>query len=105
MFGLKSQFWNLIKTFFEYKLWWPSTKKTTRKILRKRAKLYNCLKQILLSHRSQGLNINKFTIFMKLSTPKAVSCVDCWIGYVVKSDFEVSKINDKVISLMDAVEN
>jgi hypothetical protein len=76
------------QTFFEY----PDPVKTSRKIRKKRGKkrtkLYNRVNQILLSHRSQGLKINKFTLVMKLSKPKLVSRADRWIDYVVKSDVE-----------------
>jgi hypothetical protein len=76
------------QTFFEY----PDPVKTSRKIRKKRGKkrtkLYNRVNQILLSHRSQGLKINKFTLVMKLSKPKLLSRADRWIDYVVKSDVE-----------------
>ncbi len=61
-------------------------KKTTRKILRKRAELYNCVKQTLLSHCSQGLK-------------------QVYTFYEIEYTQKMGMINDKVISLIDAVEN
>ncbi|KAK7858232.1 putative f-box/lrr-repeat protein [Quercus suber] len=75
------------QTCFESKLWCRDRKKT-RQIQRKRVELYHCVEQNLLSHCRQGLKINKFTLFMKLTTRKSVSRLDRWIDYAVKGGIE-----------------